>query len=180
MDLSETLAPNSEQVNAEDLLAGPVIVTITGVERGNKEQPVFIHLAEFPNRTYRPGKTMRRLMVAVWGPDSKTYVGRSMQLYCDPTVKFGPQTVGGIRISHMSGIDGPREANLTVSRGKRAPFIVQPLTTAADAAGWLNAAMTLPELQGAWGAVQQAGFASVPELIELKDSRKVVLSDGEV
>lgn len=180
MDLSETLAPNSEQVNAEDLLAGPIIVTITGVERGNKEQPVFVHLAEFPNRTYRPGKTMRRLMVAVWGPDSKTYVGRSMQIYCDPTIKFGPQTVGGIRISHMSGIDGPREANLTVSRGERAPFIVQPLTTASDAAGWLRAATTLPELQGAWGAVQQGGFASVPELIALKDERKAVLSDAGV
>ena len=52
MDLSSTIEPNSDQVNAEDLIAGPQTVTITGVEAGTADQPVFIHLAEFPGRTY--------------------------------------------------------------------------------------------------------------------------------
>lgn len=173
------IAPNSDQVNAEDLLAGPVVVTITGVERGNKEQPVFFHLAEFQGRTYRPGKTMRRLMVSVWGPDTKTYVGRSMRLYCDPTIKFGPQVVGGIRISHMSAIDGPREANLSVSRGKRQAFKVDPLYTVADGASWLNGAESLQKLQQAWQLVQQVGLAGDADLISLKDARKEQLSEPE-
>lgn len=175
-----SIEPNSEQVNAEDFIGGPQVVTVTGRRQGNAEQPVWFELAEFPGRTFRPGKTMRRLMVAAWGPNPEAYVGRQMRLYNDPTVRFGKSAVGGIRISHMSHIAEPVSPSLMVSRGKREQFIVQPLTTAADAAGWLSAASTLPELQGAWGAVQQAGFASVPELIELKDARKVVLSDGEV
>lgn len=175
-----SIEPNSEQVNAEDFLGGPMEVTITGHNRGTAEQPVFIDLAEFPGRTYRPGKTMRRMMVAAWGPNPANYAGRRMTLYNDPEVRFGKSAVGGIRISAMSHIDGPVTANLMVSRGKRAPFTVQPLVsyTVDDAAGWLNAAQTLPELQQMWGAVQQHGFASVPEIIALKDERKVALDDG--
>lgn len=176
MDLSETLAPNSEQVNAEDLLGGPVVVTITGVEKGNSEQPVFIHLAEFPNRTYRPGKTMRRLMVAVWGPNSATYAGRAMRIYCDPDVKFGGQAVGGIRISHMSHISEPQSVNLTVSRGKRAPFVVHPLATQGDAQSWLIDAKTMQALQQAWQRIQAEGMAGIDELVALKDARKEDLS----
>lgn len=174
-----SIEPNSEQVNAEDFLGGPQVVTITGHRKGNTEQPVFIDLAEFPGRTYRPGKTMRRLMVAAWGPNPATYAGRSLTLYLDPDVRFGKSAVGGIRISHMSHIDGPVTATLMVSRGKRAPFTVQPLVTytVADAAGWLNAAESLPELQQMWGAVQQHGMAGLPDLIDLKDARKADLDE---
>lgn len=173
-----SIEPNSEQVNAEDFIGGPRTVTVTGKRQGNTEQPVWFDLAEFPGRTFRPGKTMRRLMVAAWGPNPADYAGRRMTLYNDPEVRFGKSAVGGIRISHMSHIDGPVTATLMVSRGKRAPFTVQPLAayTVDDAAGWLNAAQTLPELQQMWGAVQEHGFAGVPELVALKDERKAALS----
>lgn len=175
-----SIEPNSEQVNAEDFLGGPMEVTITGHNRGTAEQPVFIDLAEFPGRTYRPGKTMRRMMVAAWGPNPANYAGRRMTLYNDPEVRFGKSAVGGIRISAMSHIDGPVTANLMVSRGKRAPFTVQPLVThtVQDAGAWLQAATSLPELQQAWSAVQQAGFAGMSELVELKDALKERLSGG--
>ena len=184
VDLSLTIEPNSEQVNAEDLLAHPVEVTITGVEKGNTEQPVFIHLAEFPTRTFRPGKTMRRLLVAVWGPDSRTYAGRQLRLYNDPNVKFGGKSVGGVRISHMSHIDKPVTVQLMVTRGKRAPFTAQPLTTVSpdvkltveDAGAALLEAETLPDLQAAWKRIQHAGLAGDAELIELKDERKAEFS----
>ena len=179
-----SIEPNSEQVNAEDFLGGPMEVTITGHNRGTAEQPVFIDLAEFPGRTYRPGKTMRRMMVAAWGPNPANYAGRRMTLYNDPEVRFGKSAVGGIRISAMSHIDGPVTANLMVSRGKRAPFTVQPLKatepvyTVDDAAGWLQAATSMPELQQAWGSVQQVGMASDAGLVELKDARKGELTGG--
>jgi hypothetical protein len=35
--------------------------------------------------------------------------------------------VGGIRVSHLSHIDKPLTIALTVTRGKRAPYVVQPL-----------------------------------------------------
>ncbi|QFP96667.1 hypothetical protein PP512_gp52 [Gordonia phage Denise] len=46
MDLSETIAPKSDQLNAEDLLTGPRIVTVTEVRRGSAEQPVEIVTAD--------------------------------------------------------------------------------------------------------------------------------------
>jgi hypothetical protein len=54
-----------------------------------------------------------------------------MTLYRDPAVKFGGMDVGGIRVSHLSHIDKPLSVALTVSRGKRAPYVVQPLADAA-------------------------------------------------
>lgn len=130
MDLSQTLEPNSQQVNADDLTASPRTVSITNVTAGTAEQPVFIHLAEFPGRTYRPGKSMRRVLVQIWGAEASNYAGRKLRLYNDQTIRFGKDITGGIRISHASHIDAPVTVNLTVTRGRRAPFVVQPLPDA--------------------------------------------------
>lgn len=130
MDLSSTIVADSTQVNAEDLLGGPRTVTITGVKQGSADQPVNIELAEIPDRVYRPGKSMRRVLVAAWGPDSSAYVGRRMTLYCDPTVKWAGQEVGGVRIKAMSHIPSELKVALTVTRGTKKPFVVQPLPDA--------------------------------------------------
>ena len=39
MDLTPTLAPKSNQLNSDDLIAGPRTITITSVVAGNAEQP---------------------------------------------------------------------------------------------------------------------------------------------
>lgn len=132
MDMSTTIAPKSDQLNADDLMSGPRTVTITGVSRGDADQPVNIELTEFPGRAYRPAKSMRRVMVAAWGADASAYVGHRMTLYREDGVKFGGQTVGGIRISHLSHIDQRLTLALTVTRGKRAPFVVEPLSDEPD------------------------------------------------
>lgn len=131
MDITETVAPKSDQLNADDLIGAPVTVTITAVSRGDAEQPVNIEVAEFPGRMYRPCKSMRRVLVHAWGPDAATYVGRRLTLFNDQSVKWGGQDVGGIRISHMSHLDSRLRVALTVTRGKRAPFIVEPLGASA-------------------------------------------------
>ena len=127
MNLNETIAPDSTQLNAEDMLAGPITVTVTGVEKGTPDQPVNILLAEFPDRAYRPCKSMRRVLVAAWGADASVYTGRRITLFCDPTVKWGGAAVGGVRISHLSDIKGRLTLSLTTTRGKRSPFTVDPL-----------------------------------------------------
>jgi len=129
-DISDTLAPNSDQLDAVDLLGGPQTFTISKVSKGNPEQPVQIHLAEF-DRPWRPGKSMRRVMVACWGPDANQYVGRSVRLWCDPKVAFGGQDVGGVRILALSHIDKPRGIPLLVSRGKSAIYKVDVLKVEA-------------------------------------------------
>lgn len=127
MNLNETIAPDSTQLNAEDMLAGPITVTVTGVEKGTPDQPVNILLAEFPDRAYRPCKSMRRVLVAAWGADASTYTGRRITLFNDPTVKWGGAAVGGVRISHLSDIQDRLTLSLTTTRGKRSPFSVEPL-----------------------------------------------------
>lgn len=127
MDISDTLAPKSDQLDAVDLVhVGPQTYTVTSVSKGKPDQPVNIGLAEFP-RAYRPGKSMRRVLAAAWGTDASKWVGRRMTLFCDPGVQFGGEAVGGIRISHLSHITERLAVPLIVKRGQSAMFTVEPL-----------------------------------------------------
>jgi hypothetical protein len=127
MDLTDTIVPKSDQLNAEDLLSGPRTVTITEVHKGaSVEQPVDVVLAEFgPGRPFKPSKTVRRILVLAWGADAAAYAGRRLTIYRDPAVRFG-----GIRVSHLSHLSKPLTVALTVSKGKRAAHTVQPLPDA--------------------------------------------------
>jgi hypothetical protein len=150
MDITETLVPKSDQLNAEDLLTGPRTVTVEKVTKGSVEQPVDIHLAEFPGRPFRPSKTVRRILVAAWGVEATAYTGRRMTLYRDPAVRFGGQDVGGIRVSHLSHIDKPLTISLTETRGKRKPHRIEPLAEPPEAVAEferrIRESRTLPEL----------------------------------
>lgn len=125
-DITDTLAPKSDQLDAVDLLGGLQTFTITKVTAGKEDQPVNVHLAEFP-RVWRPGKSMRRVLASCWGTDASKWAGRRVTLYCDETVTFGNDVVGGTRISHLSHIDGRKKIPLLVKRGKSATFVVDPL-----------------------------------------------------
>jgi len=127
MDISSTTAPRTDQQNFDNYLAGPKTLTISEVKAGTAEQPIEIHLFEFPGQPYKPSKSMRRVLMMAWGAEASVYAGRKITLYGDPTVRFGSAVVGGLKISHLSHIDKPVKVALTVSRGKREPFIVQPL-----------------------------------------------------
>jgi hypothetical protein len=70
---------------------------------------------------------MRRVLVSIWGVNGQDYIGKLMTLYRDEKVKFGGIEVGGIRISHMSGIEKPITLALTASKANKKPFTVQPL-----------------------------------------------------
>lgn len=133
MDISSTIEADSTQVNADDLTGSPRTVTITGVSKGTADQPVNIELAEFPGRSYRPCKSMRRVLVLAWGKDASVYVGRRMTLFNDQSVKWGGQEVGGVRIKALSHIGQRITLALTVTRGKRAPYVVEPLPDAPSA-----------------------------------------------
>ena len=133
MDVSQTTIPKSDQQNFDDYIGGPKTVTIEKVTAGSLEQPVDVHLVEFPGRPYRPSKSMRRVMVKAWGIESAAYTGHRMTLYGDPEVTFGRDKVGGIKISHLSHIDERLTLALTVTRGKRAPFNVERLAEATPA-----------------------------------------------
>lgn len=127
-DLTDTLAPKSDQLDSVELAGGPRVFTVERVEvKPGAEQPVNIWLVGFP-RPWRPGVSMRRVLAAIWGGDGKEYVGRRVQLWCDPSVEFGGQNVGGTRIRAMSHLDEARRVPLLIKRGKSAMYLVEPLT----------------------------------------------------
>jgi hypothetical protein len=133
MNLTNTIIPKSDQLNADDLIACPRTIRITAVEAGSAEQPVNIRYDGDNGRPYKPGKSMRRVLVALYGSEGAAYVGKRLTIYNDPSITFGPDATGGIRISHASDITGPLEIALTVKRGKRKPFRVEPLADEAPA-----------------------------------------------
>lgn len=128
VDISKTIEPKSDQLNADDLISGPRTITVTVVREGGAEQPIAIHFDGDKGKPYKPCKSMRRVMVMLWGGDGSAYAGRSMTLFRDPSVTFGPDTTGGIRISHMSHIGSDANLLLTKTRGKRSQYTVRRLS----------------------------------------------------
>lgn len=126
-DMSQVIIPKSDQINADDLIAGPITYQIEAVHIApGTEQPVNIKLVG-EQRFWRPCKSMSRVLVAAWGPDASAYSGRSVTLYRDEKVKWGGMEVGGIRVSHMSHIERDMLLQLSVTKGKRAPTVIKPL-----------------------------------------------------
>jgi hypothetical protein len=127
-DMRSVIEPRSDQLNADSLLAGPINITITKVEiRPGTEQPVSIFYAGDEGKPWKCCKSMARVLVSLWGPDANAYIGRSLQLYCDPKVTWGGMAVGGIRIAAMSDIAEAHTMALTATKGSRKPFTVRPM-----------------------------------------------------
>lgn len=171
MDLTQSIVPKSDQLNSDDLIAAPVTVTISEVRAGNAEQPVEVHLAEFPGRPYKPSKSMRRVLVQAWGAEAEAYVGRRLTLFRNPEIKFGGATVGGIEISHMSHLTKRLTVSLMVTRGKRKPFSVDPMPDPAPSAA--------PKPSRDWAAEAKAASADTDALRALWIDAKASGADDE-
>lgn len=135
MNMLATIVPKSDQLNADDLIARTMTIRVTGVAiNPTSEQPVAISYEGDNGKPYKPGKSMRRVLVKAWGADASAYTGRSMTLFREDGVRFGGQEVGGIRISHMSDLDAPLTMALTDKKGSRKPFTVRQLVAGPDKA----------------------------------------------
>ena len=153
-DITETLAPKSDQLDAIDLHhSGPQTFTVERVVVNKSDQPVSITLREFP-RVWRPSKNMRRVLADCWGVDSAAWTGGRFTLYADMSVKFGNETPGGIRISHISGIERARKVPIILTRGKSALYAVEPLpdVPAAPTEDDVNASTDTKQLGDWWRA----------------------------
>jgi len=152
MDITETTAPKSDQLNFDDFIAGKSItIKITSVSKASsQEQPISINYEGDKGKPYKPSKGMRRVLGTVWGRETDTYIGRSLTLYGDPSVRFGADKVGGIRISHMSDIDEKKTVIVAVAKGSRKPYTVEPLIKVKpeltpDYKGWEGAKKAVME-----------------------------------
>lgn len=171
-DLSATIAPRSDQMNSDDLIAGPRTITITAVKAdpGSPEQPIAIYFEGDNGKPYKPCKSMRRVMVQLWGADGAAYPGRAMTLYRDPDVLFGGMKVGGIRISHMTNLDNPVTLALTASKAKRANFTVRPLAAPTQTAPKMTAEQVTEQI-----IAEIAGTSGKSALDDILDAREKAL-----
>ncbi len=126
-DLSSTIIAKSDQLNADDLISGSITIEITSVRGVAGEQPIAIGYKGDNGKPWMPCKSMRRVLVAAWGADGLSYVGRSLTLYRDPSVTFGGLAVGGIRVSHMSHINKQMTVVLSANKKTKKPFVINPL-----------------------------------------------------
>lgn len=144
--LALALAPKSDQLNADDLIVGPITVQITSVNvtpTPGGQQPIAVGISG-GYKPWKPCKTMGRLLVMAWGDDEQAWIGRWVTLYRDPTVTWGSEAAGGIRVSHLSHIKGPFTATLTATKGKKTKWHVavvvqpnaEPAITDAKLKGW--------------------------------------------
>lgn len=127
MDMSSTIVAKSDQINASDI-SEPTIITITDVKvKKGDDQPTWLTIAEYPGRYFKPGLTVRRILAHLWGNDGAVYIGRQLEIFNDPTVKWAGQEVGGIRVSRMSHIEKPEVLTLPETRGRWKDFRIEPL-----------------------------------------------------
>lgn len=127
MNITDTIEPKVDQLTADHLVGRTLTIKITGVHMSASEQPCELRYEGDNGLPYRPGKSMRRVLVHAWGGDVNAYAGRSLRLYRDDDVQFGGLKVGGIRISHMSHIPGPLTLALTAKKGSKKAYKVMPL-----------------------------------------------------
>jgi len=171
-NLRDTITPKSDQLNADDLMETTKIIKVTAVKRGSSaEQPVSIEYEGMDGRPFKPCKSMRRVLLASWGDDGREWVGRSMQLYCDPEVKFGGVKVGGIRISKLSHIEKDMKILLTTSRGKRSECAIGKLNYYPE--------KDFADKSRAWIDAIMAGKLTIEGVIE-KASATGILTENQI
>ncbi|MGY2734923.1 hypothetical protein [Sphingomonas sp. UYP23] len=188
-DMSSTIVAKSDQINAADLIGNPRTITVKEVRiKAGDDQPVSV-LIEGDNKAFRPCKGVRRLMVRVWGADASQYIGRSMTLFCDPSVTWAGKEEGGIRVSHMSGLDEQIVEYMRTSRAATKPYKIlplaqrrqaetEPLFTFAMAKADLESAADLPELEMLWKRKIMAPYrASLGEVLTARKNALTPMFD---
>lgn len=126
-DITPFIQAKSDQLNADDLIGGPITARIVNVRvTGGDQQPVTVEL-DGGHKPWKPCKTTMRVLAALWGPRAGEWVGRTVRLYRDPAVKYGGVEVGGIRISGMSHIDKPKVLTLSSSKKTKTEYRIEVL-----------------------------------------------------
>lgn len=133
LDVTKAIQPKSDQLNADSLITGPRTIRIRDVQvNGEAEQPVWIFFDGDDGKPWKPCKSAMRCLASIWGANAAQWIGMNCTIYNDPTVTWAGVAVGGIRVSHMEGLDKPRQLQLTKTRGKKGAVTIQPLELSGE------------------------------------------------
>ena len=189
-DVRGTLEAKSDQLNATDIMGIDLVIRIRAVVvGGGKEQPVAVYFDGDNNRPWKPSKGMRRVLAAGWGWESDNWIGKSVKLHFDASVKYAGKEVGGIRVKAMSDIDQRGMVVVeAINRQQRVPVNVSYLDTCAPqypadrftkalpamAAKMQSGEMTLQQVVA---QCQQTGQLTAEMLSELEKFAPVVIEE---
>lgn len=138
MNIAEDIKAKSDQLNAADLMGGPIVVQIERVERGNREQPVVVHISG-GHQPWKPSKTALRALAHFWGLQTEAWAGRWVRLYRDPRALWAGKPVGGIMPDAMSHIERAETLTLPYARSKTNDHAVARLDPPQSAPPTLDA-----------------------------------------
>lgn len=173
-DISHTIIAKSDQLNAGDLFGGAITVQVVAVNVAKSaDQPVSIKI-DGDHQPYKPCLSMRRILAKLWGLDSSSWVGRSMTLYCDETVRWAGAAVGGIRISHLTNIGGKEEVTVRASSKHTTVYTIMPLSV--DKPAYSDA--DIAKNEAAWKASFADGKSSSGHMIQ-QIKTKFTLTAGQ-
>ena len=139
-DMAESLKPKSNQLNGDNLRAGPIIARVTGCRKVRDQVRPYVFSLSDGHMPWKPCLTMRRLLTDVNGT-SKTsaVVGQYIEFYRDPDVTYGKDRCGGIRVSGMSAVKGPpRNVTLRTSQTKCTTYTVRSIRPQSSGAPTAN------------------------------------------
>ena len=141
-NVSEAMQAKSNQLNYDDIGNGEKIIFITNVVVKSADQPVAIYFLGCNNKPFMPSKGMIRLISCAYSEESDNWIGKSIKLYGDPTVRWAGAEIGGIRIRAFSHIEKTGiSAFVALSRGKRRKTVIDYLEVlpTEDEAKWVSA-----------------------------------------
>ena len=162
-DIRTTLEAKSDQLNATDIMGIDLVIRVRAVAvGGSKEQPIAVYFEGDNNRPWKPSKGMRRVLAAGWGYESDSWVGRSVKLHFDSSVKYAGKEVGGIRIKAMSDISSNGMVVVeAINRQQRVPVHVSYLDTFVPPYPAEQFAKALPKMQ----QLMQSGEMSLQQIV---------------
>ena len=113
------LQAKSDQLNAIDF-THPITFRIEKVDYNKRQpQPIKMHLEGCKGRPFKPCKSVLRGLCKVWTEDEQSWVGKQITLFCDDSVKWAGEEVGGIRVKAVSGISEPASIRVQLNKKQR-------------------------------------------------------------
>lgn len=130
IDLTDTIKAKSDQLNASEIASSMTIKITKATKKASSDQPISIFYEGDDGKPWKPCLSMRRVIAHLWG-ERVDMTGRYITLVCDPTVTWGGEAVGGIRISAMSNIDSKKKVPLRASKHKVKQYTIDSIDVAA-------------------------------------------------
>lgn len=143
----KAMQSKSDRLNYVDIGNSFIIALIESVTVTNGDsENVIVHFSGCGGKPYKPNKGMIRVLAGAWGEDSDSWVGKTIKITGDPTVKWGGEEVGGLVVGALSHIDKSGytayiQKNKRVRVKQTIPLLViEPPKLTDDDQSWIDAA----------------------------------------